>query len=435
MVNYIIDKLQNTNIFITGSGGVGKSYVTKSIIAYYKNLEKKVIVLGSTGMSAVEIGGLTVHSFFKFGICKNKDELKILDRKNKNKIKTLNEILKKCDLIVIDEISMISAEIFDLIYFRIINSEFNGRILVVGDFYQLPPIIKKDEKSEKSLFSSYYAFSSYGWSMLNFKYIEMIGSKRTDDEKLYKMLSNLRIGEIYDDDVALLESLKIQIDKADENATIIFGRNNEVDRLNEYKLSLIKSPEITILGELEVKDKFINSEKIENWIKNLNVISNLRLKVGAKVLFTMNKWGEFYNGEQGVVMEILDDIIVVKKANGTQIEVARSEYNLSDIDEKKGEIILASYYQFPLKLAYAITIHKSQGMSIKNLVCDINNIFAKGQLYVALSRAMSLDNLKIIYNKKLDLKSYIQKNITIDDDIKKFYQNENFIYIHNQEIL
>ena len=229
MVNYIINELKNSNIFITGSGGVGKSYITKSIIAHYKSQLKSVVVLGSTGISAVEIGGLTIHSFFKFGICKNADELKILDRKNRQKIKMLNDILKKCHLIVIDEISMVSAELFDLIYFRIVNSEFNGRILVVGDFYQLPPIIKKDEKVQNTLFSSYYAFSSYGWGMLNFKYIQMHGSKRTDDKRLYQMLSNLRIGEICDDDILLLQSLIIPPQNVDDEATVIFGRNSEVN--------------------------------------------------------------------------------------------------------------------------------------------------------------------------------------------------------------
>ena len=342
MVNYIINELKNSNIFITGSGGVGKSYITKSIIAHYKSQLKSVVVLGSTGISAVEIGGLTIHSFFKFGICKNADELKILDRKNRQKIKMLNDILKKCHLIVIDEISMVSAELFDLIYFRIVNSEFNGRILVVGDFYQLPPIIKKDEKVQNTLFSSYYAFSSYGWGMLNFKYIQMHGSKRTDDKRLYQMLSNLRIGEICDDDILLLQSLIIPPQNVDDEATVIFGRNSEVNRLNEYKLSLINSPTITLQGEIELKDKFINSEKIEAWIKNLNVNNVLNLKVGAKVIFTINKWGEFYNGEQGVITHISDEFISVQKADKTIIDVARNEYNLSDIDEKANEVILAS---------------------------------------------------------------------------------------------
>ena len=138
MINFIIQKLKDRNIFITGGAGVGKSYVIKS-----------VIVLGSTGISAVEIGGVTVHSFFRFGICKNHEELKGFDRKQSGKLSELRKILALADLIVIDEISMIGAELFEMIYLRISNSKFNGRLLVTGDFYQLPPVRKEGESAPR----------------------------------------------------------------------------------------------------------------------------------------------------------------------------------------------------------------------------------------------------------------------------------------------
>lgn len=444
MLNFVLEKLEKSNLFITGGGGVGKSYITKDIINAYKGAKKPVVVLGSTGISAVEIGGVTLHSFFKLGICKNADELKQLDKKQKDKISELKKILKTAKLIVIDEISMISAEVFDLVYYRLINSEFSGKVLVVGDFYQLPPVQKKDEtqKPQNSLFSGFYAFSSYGWAQLNFAYIEMIGSKRTQDENLYKMLSNLRVGVVNDEMIDFLKSHLIDFSGAKSSSTMIFGRNREADELNALRLNAINSPLVVADGYYEIYDFALNDEKIAKWIKSLSVSENLRLKVGAKVIFTTNRWGEFYNGEQGIIEEFKEKegklgSIVVAKLDGKLVEVERQSYDLSEfmrIDDEIKEIVLASYYQFPIKLAYAITIHKSQGMSIRNLVCDINNIFANGQLYVALSRAVSGENLGIIYSRGENLENYIRRIVKIDDEIRNFYQNEPFIYIENQKI-
>ncbi|MBO7369580.1 MAG: AAA family ATPase, partial [Campylobacter sp.] len=308
MLNFVLEKLEKSNLFITGGGGVGKSYITKDIINAYKGAKKPVVVLGSTGISAVEIGGVTLHSFFKLGICKNADELKQIDKKQKDKISELKKILKTAKLIVIDEISMISAEVFDLVYYRLINSEFSGKVLVVGDFYQLPPVQKKDEtqKPQNSLFSGYYAFSSYGWTQLNFAYIEMIGSKRTQDENLYKMLSNLRVGVVNDDLVEFLKSRLIDFSEAKSSSTMIFGRNREADELNALRLNAINSPLVVAKGYYEIYDFALSDEKIEKWIKSLSVNENLHLKVGAKVIFTTNRWGEFYNGEQGVIEKFVE---------------------------------------------------------------------------------------------------------------------------------
>ena len=444
MLNFVLEKLEKSNLFITGGGGVGKSYITKDIINAYKGAKKPVVVLGSTGISAVEIGGVTLHSFFKLGICKNADELKQLDKKQKDKISELKKILKTAKLIIIDEISMISAEVFDLVYYRLINSEFSGKMLVVGDFYQLPPVQKKDDmqKPQNSLFSGFYAFSSYGWAQLNFSYIEMIGSKRTQDENLYKMLSNLRVGVVNDDMIEFLKSRLVDFGGANLDSTMIFGRNKEADELNALRLNAIDSPLVIAKGYYEIYDFALSDEKIAKWIKSLSVNENLHLKVGAKVIFTTNKWGEFYNGEQGIIEEFREkngivESIVITKLDGKMVEIERQSYDLGEfmrIDDEIKEIVLASYYQFPIKLAYAITIHKSQGMSIKNLVCDINNIFANGQLYVALSRAVSQENLGIIYSRGRNLKDYIQSVVKIDDEIRNFYQNESFIYIENQKI-
>ena len=182
MLNQIVEILKKSNVFLTGRGGVGKSYLTQAVIKYYKSELKNVVVLGSTGISAVSVGGVSVHSFFKFGICSNINELRGFDRKQRSNLSKLKTILDSCDLIVIDEISMISSDLMDMIYYRLMNSKFVGRVLLVGDFYQLPPVQKSDESRSNSLFKFLYAFNSSAWREFAFTNIELVVSKRTKDE-------------------------------------------------------------------------------------------------------------------------------------------------------------------------------------------------------------------------------------------------------------
>lgn len=436
MLNHLLKILDNTNLFLTGSGGVGKSYMTSEIINKYRSKGLEVVVLGSTGISAVNIGGMTLHSFFKLGICKNHDELKAYDRKQKSALNELKQILKKCKLIVIDEISMVSAELFELIYYRLSSFEFGGKVMVVGDFYQLPPVAKKDE-FKSNLFGGYYAFSSVAWTQLNFTYVEILGSKRAQDFKFNQMLANLRIGRLDDETIGYFETLNRG--RIDENSLVLFGRNIDADRLNETRLTNIDAPLEISAGYLEIYSYDADQNKFDRWIKNLNILEELKLKVGAKVIFTTNKWGEYYNGEQGVIKDIIKEDgqiskLVVQKTNQNVINVSKNSYDMSEVMMQDGElkdVILASYYQFPLKLAYAITIHKSQGMSIDNLVCELNNIFAKGQLYVALSRAINPLNLSIVYTKSTKFSDYLKRVVGVDEEVRNFYENEPFIYLEN----
>ena len=151
MLQNILKILQSQNIFLTGGGGVGKSFTTMQIISHYKLNGQKVIALGSTGIAAVGIGGVTLHSFFCLGICQNYDELRVQDRKKsqKERVEKLAKILKNTSLIIIDEISMILPNVLDLVYFRLTTLGFCGRVMVVGDFFQLPPVFRNgsDEKN------------------------------------------------------------------------------------------------------------------------------------------------------------------------------------------------------------------------------------------------------------------------------------------------
>ncbi|ASM35079.1 glycosysltransferase [Campylobacter sputorum subsp. bubulus] len=431
MLDKVLEILKTSNLFLTGGGGVGKSYLVLEIIKHYQKNSKKVIVLGSTGISAVGIGGVTLHSFFKIGICSNYEELKIYDKKNKQKLKELNEILKSCDLIVIDEISMVSADIMELIYYRIANSEFNGKFILVGDFYQLPPVKKQ---SLNTLFDLTYAFSSNAWNNLNLVNIELCGSKRTDDKIFYDFLSKLRVGNVGVNEIIYLKSfLKNNINYDD--SSVLFGTNAEVDKLNMIKLQSIDSQLEISSGYFEIYDENLNENILQKWINNLNITDELKIKIGAKIIFTTNKWGEFFNGQRGEIVDIIKnydtiDFVKVLMENGNTIDIIRQKYDLSeyafDGNEMK-ENVRASYFQFPFKLAYAITIHKSQGMSINNLTCNLDKIFVSGQLYVALSRSSNPKNLKIIFNRSENFENYIKKNATINSEVANFYAKNSFI--------
>lgn len=438
MLNFILEKLENGNVFLTGSAGVGKSYLTKQIIDYYNSDFKYVITLGSTGISAVALNGITLHSFFKIGICKTYDELKKLDFSQKNEVKELKKILSRVELIIIDEISMISAEVFDLINYRLDSCGFGGKILVVGDFLQLEPIMKKEEKEKKSLlYSGHYAFNSLAWDKLNFTIIEIIGSKRTLDRNFYEILSNLRVGKV---DKNCLDFIQNHLKGSfNDDFTTIFGTNIKVNNYNFYKLNELKTELKTAKSKLDIYDENADFNEISRWKNAINQNEIFEFKIGAKVIFTSNKSGEFYNGEQGIISdfgtnesgEIMK--ILIKKSNGNSIFLERQRFDLNEICVQDDEVVtttIATFLQFPIKLAYAITIHKSQGMSIERLNCDITDIFAKGQLYVALSRAIDPAFLGIFYNGK-NLQNHIEKATKIDSLVEKFYQENEILKLNH----
>lgn len=433
MLNQILNILKESNLFLTGRGGVGKSYLMRAIIEHYKKELKNVVVLGSTGISAVSVGGVSVHSFFKFGICSNLEELRGLDRNQKTALNNLKSILNSCDLLVIDEISMVSANLMEMIYYRIINSKFIGRIVLVGDFYQLPPVIKNESK-DGALFKFVYAFSSNAWREFDLRNVELVVSKRTKDLRFYEILSRLRLGRIDNEVVDYIEGLCVDRVEISSDMSVLFGRNKEADELNFKMLENLPSKLEVSEALISIHDENLHEKTLERWISNLPVPEFMRIKVGARVIFITNKWGEYYNGERGEIMQILKDnnaiqSIIVQKSNGDIIEVEPHRFELSEfelVDDVIEQRAKASFLQFPFKLAYALTIHKSQGMSIENLVCDLSHIFANGQLYVALSRAIDPKKLKILYKRGQKFGDYLKNAVKIDEEVEKFYRENRF---------
>lgn len=414
-IKYILDTLDNHNVFLTGGAGVGKSYTIERIIESGKF---KAVVLASTALAAINIGGITVHRFFKFRLANNIYEL----RNSKDDLYNLHKVLSSINLIIIDEISMISADIFEMIALRL-SGYSNIKLLLVGDFYQLEPVNSNNN----------YAFNSLAWDKFNFKVFELQVQYRVDDNNFFEHLKSIRLGKISNDCINYFEQFLIKDDVSQYNDyTIICGTNNEAKNINIARISAINYPQIIYTRKISYNKTLNNEEKkdFEIWLKSLPIEEEFIFKKSAKVIFTHNS-ENYYNGMQGEIFDYNEEEqeLSIKVKNCIYTIKPKEFYyfsnpqiaaiyrtNPSEIDEKPDVIITA----FPVKLSYAITIHKSQGMGIDKLICKCDKIFAQGQLYVALSRSANPKNFKILFNgdyKKFKNLFYTKANInkSVDD--------------------
>ena len=421
----VLETLKHSNVFLTGGAGVGKSYITNEVISDYRKRGKQVVALGSTGVSAVNIGGFTVHSFFVFGIASNFEELSQHDKRAKKRLSDLKKVLKATDLIIIDEISMVSADLLDMIAYRLNAYGYLGKVLFVGDFFQLPPVQKQQQGNPHDIFGAkLYAFESLAWERFDLTVIELTEMKRTTDAEFTHILSKVRTG-VCDDEVMAYMYRLWNNEGLKKDPTYLFGRNVEVELTNRARLNELESEETILFANIEMFGS-VHEKKVESWKKLLPVSEQLTLKEGVPVLFTVNKWGKFVNGERGVLKTIEDDYLIVEKED-EYVRVERHDFDLLDMAVKDDGTVetvsLATLSQFPLKLAYAVTIHKSQGMSIDNLVCNVDNIFAPSQFYVAISRAIDPKHLKIDFNKG-DLTHYLRRVIHVDERVIAYYREQ-----------
>jgi len=361
----IIKLLQKKrNIFLTGGAGVGKTYTIERI----KKAFKKPILVAPTGIAATHIEGKTIHNFFRFPFKKEYGRGKIVQERI--------DILRTHDLLIIDEISMVNRYLFDWIMQRIReDAQMDIPVLVVGDFYQLPPICKRGEKTE-------YAFDSKLWSKQAFLTVELTKIKRSSDKEFSSVLQDLRIGKVTDEVEEYLTQLSEN--QYDRDYTHLFGKNEEVSKHNKMKLNRL--PGETFKYKMLKDDMSQTKAQKEYFQKEIKALVSkydeiLELKEGAVVLHTKNDPSRgIYNGKKGIVTKLTKKGIWV---DDLEIEMDQTEIT-STYDQHK---VIGTIRQYPIKLAYAITIHKSQGMSIKGLHIDLANIFTPGQAYVALSRA------------------------------------------------
>ncbi len=400
-MNYLsvtIDKLKsNQNVFLTGGAGVGKTTITREVIQAFEEDARKVAKLASTGMAATLINGQTLHSFLDLGIASSLEEL---EKNGKLPIsKKVKKIIAAMDLVVIDEISMVSDTLLDMIQLRLTQAGFSGVLLVVGDFLQLPPVVRGYGEVR-------FAFESPSWAEFAFEKIELTHIYRTDDKYFIELLNSVRFG--YIDEVThnhLNEFIK-PLGEDLSAFTFLFGKNESASWHNKRQLSFIENELFVKQAQIVRHVQSVKDAEIERYMSDARIEKELELKVGVPVLFTRNSWN-YFNGERGVVVTIDGNFVYVKKSDERVVKleaVAQSKgmWKEKTVDGKKEmvEETLFSVYQFPIKLAFAITIHKSQGMSIMDLIIETNEIFAPSQFYVALSRSSNPLRLNLIAPKK-----------------------------------
>ena len=378
------------NVFLTGAPGVGKSFVTKSIISHFrKHLGTKELgVTASTGCAAVLIGGSTVHSFMRVGLAKR--EASELYRTICRKYHQRYVDLKELKVLIIDEISMIDAAFFEKIseYMSLVKNDkrpFGGvQLVLVGDFYQLPPV------------HGDYCFESPVWSALKLKTAELtVQVRQAGDPVFQNLLTEIREGLVTPDTMSILSNcVGNKLDKKIKY-TKLYPKNIDVDRINEHFMQ-------------KVMEKYGHrSHTFKNDIKG-----TVGICVDCQVMITRNLDTEcgIINGTRGVVESIdyHSEVVIIKLCSGSSYEVAMVE--LLDDDETPVCSIM------PLKLAWATTIHKSQGATIDKLDIDLGgDIFAYGQAYTALSRAVSLNGLRI--------KAVLKRSFKTDPKVKQFYDD------------
>jgi ATP-dependent exoDNAse (exonuclease V) alpha subunit len=389
--------MSKKNVFLTGGAGVGKTTVTREVIEHFENEAKKVAKLASTGMAATLIGGQTLHSFLDLGIASDIQEL---EQNGKYEIKKkIKKLIHSMHLIVIDEISMVSDTLFEMIKLRLEQSAFSGALLVVGDFLQLPPIVRGYDEVK-------FAFESESWSEFDFEKIELTHIYRTDDVAFIELLHSVRFGSVDEKVHNTLNEYIRPLPSDLSKFTFLFGKNNSAQVHNKQQLAFIENELFVKEAQVIKHLKSTKDSEVDRFMNDARIDKNLELKIGSPVLFTRNSWN-YFNGERAEVINIDASNVFVQKSDGKVVKLEAVAQSKATWKEKtvngKKEMVeenLFSIYQFPIKLAFAITIHKSQGMSIEDLIIETNEIFAPSQFYVALSRSSNPNNLNLIAPRK-----------------------------------
>ena len=414
----IIDLLSEDSeqqfIFLTGAAGTGKTTLLERV----KNqLSLKKMVVAPTGIAALNIGGTTINSAFRIGF----DTIPVI---TKSKDPRFAKLLRNLELLIIDEVSMVRAPMLDAISQSLQihrNSEepFGGvHVLACGDLFQLPPIIKESE--ERVIYEKYnsvYFFDAHSFKdMAKINYFELTESfRQEEDQRFCELLNNIRIGQDLESTINQINSNCFDPTLESDFFMTLTSRKKRAEELNEYKLSHIE-------GEEELIKSKESGDLNEN---DLPAPRELKIKVGANVMFIKNDpEGRWVNGTLGTVSECLDKKkkhIKVKINNKTH-KVEREEWNKvrftydEDSDDVLEEVI-SSFKQFPIKLGWAVTIHKSQGLTLESCSVDLGlGAFATGQAYVALSRCKNLNSLHLQRELKVS-------DALVDPDIIDFHRN------------
>jgi len=374
------------NFFITGSAGTGKSLLLSKLQEILR-----CPITASTGIAAVGVGGVTLHSYLGVGLANGTAPECLRDAR---KYARRRYIIR--DLIV-DEISMLSAEFLDKIDMvtRYVRGNhdmpFGGiRLIMFGDFMQLSPV------------AGNFAFTSGFWNTV--KTIQLTTVHRQKDAKFIKMLQQVRMGNLTRSTLDAINSRMVSPDeKTKVSSLLLRSRNDEVDAINAHGLSLLQGEEKTFTS--------FDSGTLTH-LTHLHAGSILSLKAGARVMLltNLNVSEKLCNGSCGTTLEFSDNHIIIKFDSGNTVAITRHLFKI-----EINKTLVASRLQFPLRVAYAVTIHKSQGMSLDAADIDFSNIFTAGQAYVALSRVRSLEGIT--------LHGFSLEKILINHEARDFYNN------------
>ena len=394
------------SLFLTGKAGTGKSTFLRHIA---ETTKKKHVILAPTGIAAINAGGQTLHSFFKLPfhpLLPNDSSYSIRNiRKTLKYSGELTKLLRELELIIIDEISMVRADIIDFIdkvlriYCRNMREPFGGKqLLLVGDIFQLEPVIKEDEwRLMQPFYASAYFFAAKVWQEMQLVSIELRKVYRQSDSQFIGLLDRIRQNHATDADLQSINARVNQSSKQKENGfeITLATRRDTVDYINDLHLSELEGDSTIFKGH--IKGDFPET--------SLPAPMELEIKPGAQVIFIKNdKEKRWVNGTLGVVIYIDEGegIITVVDEDGHEYDVEREvwenmRYTFNEKEQKIEEEMLGSFIQFPLRLAWAITVHKSQGLTFRHVKIDFSGggAFAGGQTYVALSRCTSLEGITL----------------------------------------
>ena len=409
----ILTLLKNgENVFLTGFAGTGKSYILNKLKEYFK---KKLTITSTTGIAAVNVKGQTLHSWAGVGLCRNTVYNTV--EKIKKRPTQYRQIMN-CKILAVDEISMLNIEAFEYINevlreVRECNDPFGGiQVFFIGDFFQLPPVEKEGE-------IRHYCFDSPVWDKLGLKNVVLKKNYRQNEENFITALAHMRENCLEVEDIELLKTRCVENEDAD--ILHIFSTNEEANRYNFAKFNMIDEPvklfyaeDGVYRGSKLVTEGFTESENyiLEIFSKNCRAEKEIALKLGARIMLLVNM--DFnkglINGACGVIQGFNQDTICIKFDNGVVSNIPKHKF-----EYYYNERVVAERMQYPLKLAYGITIHKSQGMTLDRLVVDCARIFERGQSYVAMSRVKTLEGLY--------LKNFEPEKVLVDNRVAEFYEN------------
>ena len=394
------------SVFLTGKAGTGKSTFLKYVCA---NTKKKFVVLAPTGIAAINAGGSTLHSFFKLPfhpLLPDDPNFSLRGGKLHSFLKYSSEhrkLIKEIELVIIDEISMVRADIIDFIdkilrvYSQNMREPFGGKqILLVGDVYQLEPVVKSDEREILNRFyPTPYFFSARAFNEMELVSIELTKVYRQSDPVFVNVLDHIRNNTATAADLQLLNTrYDTHIEESESDMYITLAtRRDVVNYINEKKLAELPGEAVTLKGE--IKGEFPES--------SLPTQMELEVKPGAQIIFIKNDYDKrWVNGTIGTIVGIdEDETLYVMTEDGGEFDVKKDKWNniryrYNEQEKKIEEEELGVFIQYPIRLAWAITIHKSQGLTFSRVVIDFTGgVFAGGQAYVALSRCTSLEGIQL----------------------------------------